>query len=192
MPTTLSTLFFFFFLSKRKTAKTSIYSLLYKLPTQKTSMGILILPILIIFLIFSLSLILLSQPAASLLRNFLMTWAPSLPPLFQTLTHKEAKDHDLMGDQYKCTKTTKSGEKVECVVCLCTIEEGEEIKELKCQHLFHMDCLNRWLALDRHPRCPLCRGSLRAAEQEQVLFFPFSSFQTSSVHNTWWLRWFTG
>ncbi|KAK9276915.1 hypothetical protein L1049_006453 [Liquidambar formosana] len=50
-------------------------------------------------------------------------------------------------------------EAVECAVCLCKIEEGEEMRELRCDHLFHRDCLDRWLG-HRHATCPLCRAFL--------------------------------
>lgn len=154
-------------------------------------MGILILSIFLTLsssIFLSLSLGILSQTMASLLRTRLK-WASSvpLPPFCQT-TQKETKDHGLLenGDN----KTFKSGEQVECSVCLCMVEEGEEIRELKCHHLFHKYCLDRWLAVDRHHTCPLCRGALKDEVHERVLFFAFSSFQKTSVHSTWWLRWF--
>lgn len=50
-------------------------------------------------------------------------------------------------------------ERLECVFCLCDIVEGEGIRELRCKHLFHRSCLNRWLEFGR-ATCPLCRDSL--------------------------------
>ncbi|XP_062190092.1 E3 ubiquitin-protein ligase At1g63170-like [Phragmites australis] len=46
---------------------------------------------------------------------------------------------------------------VECVFCLSGIEEGEEIRELRCRHLFHRGCLDRWLMARPLATCPLCR-----------------------------------
>ncbi|MQL92760.1 hypothetical protein Taro_025391 [Colocasia esculenta] len=51
------------------------------------------------------------------------------------------------------------GEQTECVFCLCAVEEGDEIRELRCQHLFHRACLDKWLEHGR-ATCPLCRGPL--------------------------------
>ncbi|XP_059644899.1 E3 ubiquitin-protein ligase RHA2A-like [Cornus florida] len=84
-----------------------------------------------------------------------------------------------------------SGGAVECAVCLCEIEEGDEIRELKCAHLFHRVCLDRWVEY-RHITCPLCRDSLRSRRcvdevGEEVLLFKFCSFR-SSDRNLWWLR----
>ena len=70
-------------------------------------------------------------------------------------------------------------------------EEGEEIRELRCDHLFHRICLDRWLQY-KHTTCPLCRGSLarRRADSElgeQELVFRFCSFSSGDRSN-WWLR----
>lgn len=54
-----------------------------------------------------------------------------------------------------------SSESVECAVCLCKIEEGEEIRELRCDHLFHKVCLDRWMGCGRKT-CPLCRNHLKS------------------------------
>ncbi|XP_074569239.1 uncharacterized protein LOC141825750 [Curcuma longa] len=55
---------------------------------------------------------------------------------------------------------------VVCVFCLSDIEEGEEVRELRCQHLFHRRCLDPWLAL-RRATCPLCRDALQEEEEEE-------------------------
>ncbi|CAN6200345.1 unnamed protein product [Urochloa humidicola] len=50
---------------------------------------------------------------------------------------------------------------VVCVFCLSAIEEGSEVRELSCRHLFHRSCLDRWLLLARPlATCPLCRRRL--------------------------------
>ncbi|KAM7487567.1 hypothetical protein LguiB_025051 [Lonicera macranthoides] len=88
----------------------------------------------------------------------------------------------------------KSGSEgsVECAVCLSGIEEGNEIREIRCDHLFHKDCLDKWVKGSRNLTCPLCRCSLGprriASEQgEELLFFKFSSF-SSSERIRWGLR----
>ncbi|XP_059650546.1 uncharacterized protein LOC132296351 [Cornus florida] len=80
---------------------------------------------------------------------------------------------------------------VECAVCLCKIEEGDEIRELRCVHLFHRVCLDRWVGFG-HMTCPLCRGSLRPRRSvvevgEEVLLFKFCSSR-SRDRDLWWLR----
>ncbi|RVW65142.1 E3 ubiquitin-protein ligase RHA2A [Vitis vinifera] len=84
-----------------------------------------------------------------------------------------------------------SKEAVDCVVCLCKIEEGEEIRELRCGHMFHRDCLDRWVR-QRNGTCPLCRGCLAPPRMvneagEEAIVFNFCSFSSSS-RTVWWLR----
>ncbi|KAK4428462.1 putative E3 ubiquitin-protein ligase XERICO [Sesamum alatum] len=53
----------------------------------------------------------------------------------------------------------------ECAICLSEIRVGEEGRELKCQHVFHRGCLDRWLRYCNGPAaCPLCRRAVLAAE----------------------------
>ncbi|KAI5243141.1 hypothetical protein E4T43_04341 [Aureobasidium subglaciale] len=45
-----------------------------------------------------------------------------------------------------------------CLVCLCDFEQDEEARRLvKCNHLFHKECIDQWLTKGRNS-CPLCRG----------------------------------
>ncbi|XVF88984.1 hypothetical protein PTKIN_Ptkin19aG0095200 [Pterospermum kingtungense] len=74
-----------------------------------------------------------------------------------------------------------------CAVCLSQLKEGDEVRELRnCCHVFHKDCIDRWvdydqdhdhdLDLDRdhdhdrdhddnHKTCPLCRAPLLTSSQ---------------------------
>ncbi|OJJ51692.1 hypothetical protein ASPZODRAFT_56228 [Penicilliopsis zonata CBS 506.65] len=42
-----------------------------------------------------------------------------------------------------------------CVVCLEPVLQCQEIRDLKCLHVFHKECLERWYLGD-HFNCPLC------------------------------------
>ena len=65
----------------------------------------------------------------------------------------------------------KEEEKVEerslmCVVCLCTVEEGEMVKVLpRCGHEFHSEgCVDVWLKL--HNSCPICKAAVVVGGRE--------------------------
>lgn len=46
-----------------------------------------------------------------------------------------------------------------CAICLGDYEQDEEVKNMPCGHLFHSECLGRWLKINR--TCPICKQSLR-------------------------------
>lgn len=103
----------------------------------------------------------------------------------------DSSNQELSIRRYSCNSGCRK--ETECAVCLCKIEEGEEIRELRCDHLFHRVCLDRWVGYKR-ATCPLCRGSIipwrrTAAEHGvQVLLFKYCSFNPGD-RQTWWLRW---
>ncbi|KAG8376288.1 hypothetical protein BUALT_Bualt09G0047600 [Buddleja alternifolia] len=50
-----------------------------------------------------------------------------------------------------------------CAVCLNEMKKKSQVWELgNCCHVFHKQCLERWLCYDNRLSCPLCRASLVA------------------------------
>ena len=45
-----------------------------------------------------------------------------------------------------------------CTICLEEFKFDEELKKLKCNHIFHKDCLKPWL--DNKKKCPICRADI--------------------------------
>ncbi|PQM37735.1 hypothetical protein Pyn_22627 [Prunus yedoensis var. nudiflora] len=88
-------------------------------------------------------------------------------------------------------------EATECSVCLSEFEEGDKIRELKCKHTFHQDCLDRWLQ-QYWATCPLCRTKVLSDDvvasyhrlrnqvqydgSDEELIFLLSSLQGTSLH----------
>uniref|UniRef100_A0A0K0DIP6 RING-type E3 ubiquitin transferase n=1 Tax=Angiostrongylus cantonensis TaxID=6313 RepID=A0A0K0DIP6_ANGCA len=52
-----------------------------------------------------------------------------------------------------------------CTVCLCEFETGEEVRNLRCAHIFHVNCIDKWLVYNK--KCPVCR--LDVDKQKAVL-----------------------
>ena len=51
------------------------------------------------------------------------------------------------------------------MICMCDFEEGEEIKTTPCRHLFHKDCITRWLG-EWGQTCPSCKKNI--VEEDEV------------------------
>ncbi|XP_048134141.1 E3 ubiquitin-protein ligase RHA1B-like [Rhodamnia argentea] len=64
-----------------------------------------------------------------------------------------------------------------CAVCLSQLREDDEVRELRnCCHVFHRECIDRWVDHDghqdhdhdhddNHKSCPLCRAPLLTPSQ---------------------------
>ena len=50
-------------------------------------------------------------------------------------------------------------ERFVCSICLLCFCDGEVVRDLPCKHMFHMLCVDDWLASET--TCPLCRESCR-------------------------------
>lgn len=47
-----------------------------------------------------------------------------------------------------------------CSICLTELEKEDEVSQLsRCTHVFHMDCIEKWIQRD-HFTCPICRTSM--------------------------------
>ncbi len=58
---------------------------------------------------------------------------------------------------------------MECSVCLNCVERSHEMRELcNCYHVFHRECLDRWVD-EGHVTCPLCRTMLFPAKAERII-----------------------
>ncbi|CAN8268987.1 unnamed protein product [Cochlearia groenlandica] len=58
----------------------------------------------------------------------------------------------------KVTKDMLKSEMNQCAVCMDEFEDGGDVKQMPCKHVFHQDCLLPWLQL--HNSCPVCRYEL--------------------------------
>lgn len=47
----------------------------------------------------------------------------------------------------------------ECTVCLETFKDDDTVIITKCKHLYHKDCINKWL-VDYSVKCPICKNNI--------------------------------
>lgn len=66
------------------------------------------------------------------------------------------------GSAAGASKSTAADEVEKCAICLGEYEEGEEVKTLPCFHVFHTECVDRWLKVNKI--CPFCKQSIRPGD----------------------------
>jgi E3 ubiquitin-protein ligase RNF115/126 len=55
--------------------------------------------------------------------------------------------------------------KAECSICMDSVELGNEVTLLPCNHWFHGDCVTSWLK--EHDTCPHCRKPISNNDEQQ-------------------------
>jgi len=53
----------------------------------------------------------------------------------------------------------KTNKEEDCSICIDEIESETIIKFIKCKHIFHIDCLSKWIVKGNN-KCPLCRSTI--------------------------------
>ena len=76
---------------------------------------------------------------------------PPQKPKLKLKKIKMCKDLYTKNDSGKLEKPT-------CCICLIPMKLGDDIVLLKCQHLFHFKCLEKWI--ETKEVCPFCRGKI--------------------------------
>lgn len=56
----------------------------------------------------------------------------------------------------------------ECCICLNCFEAGETLLTLRCLHIFHAECLDRWIKISHNVKCPLCSTKIAEPPTEAV------------------------
>ncbi|EOY26660.1 RING/U-box superfamily protein [Theobroma cacao] len=51
-----------------------------------------------------------------------------------------------------------SGEDAVCCICLAKYADNDELRELPCIHVFHVECVDKWLKINAS--CPLCKSEV--------------------------------
>jgi hypothetical protein len=74
-----------------------------------------------------------------------------LPCIFNRKTVRniknETKDHIIIN---------KNFENNECIICLEPMLVGDKVRILDCGHMYHYNCINKWIEKKGKINCPLC------------------------------------
>jgi Ring finger domain len=87
-------------------------------------------------------------------------------PPHGNLHHNSSIDHFLLTYMYRNNQRVEGNN---CVVCLSQLKHGDMVVKIEtCSHVFHEECIDRWLRL--HKTCPICRSRVdNEAAQEPVV-----------------------
>jgi hypothetical protein len=86
--------------------------------------------------------------------------ATVIKKLLETTKSKSADGRSVLSIKIKFGCQEK-----ECSICMCQYESCQEIYKLSCRHIYHKECLSRWV--NTRASCPLCRLPIERAEKTQ-------------------------
>ncbi|KAE9584581.1 hypothetical protein Lal_00021746 [Lupinus albus] len=59
-----------------------------------------------------------------------------------------------------------SGEDAVCCVCLAKYVDDDELREMPCFHIFHVECIDKWLKINAS--CPLCKSEVGTSNEQST------------------------
>tara|TARA_B110000483_G_scaffold116015_1_gene140654 strand:+ start:797 stop:1048 length:252 start_codon:yes stop_codon:yes gene_type:complete len=44
----------------------------------------------------------------------------------------------------------------ECIICLDAMLINDKVRILECSHMYHYECINKWIEKKKQINCPIC------------------------------------
>jgi hypothetical protein len=77
---------------------------------------------------------------------------------FRNPPMNEEEVHNIPEFKFNASSQPNNSDNKNCVICFEDFKTGDRSKLLECGHIFHADCLNKWLL--EKSTCPLCMTSI--------------------------------
>jgi len=77
----------------------------------------------------------------------------SRPKSWKAATQKEINKLRVL--RFNAEDFEENGFQKECAICIEDFEDDAEVRQLKCDHIFHKECVDSWLLMNG--TCPTCR-----------------------------------
>ena len=69
-----------------------------------------------------------------------------------------------------------------CSICLDKLEKDNEFYNLKCNHFFHKDCLDKWLK-EYNYICPICRCEIGKSKPKEDINIENNNIENNNIEN---------
>lgn len=70
----------------------------------------------------------------------------------------ETIERNTMKSSYQKPASSSPSISTSCMICISVFEAGESVRRLGCFHLFHTECVDKWLQNSKS--CPVCRTNI--------------------------------
>ena len=79
-------------------------------------------------------------------------------------TSSKQRLRKILGECTECRFDRKNNkyQQTSCAICLAEFPENGVLRKLKCEHIFHADCIGVWIKakINNVPKCPICNVEL--------------------------------
>ncbi|MCL7048188.1 hypothetical protein MKW94_021652 [Papaver nudicaule] len=79
----------------------------------------------------------------------------------RAMTQVEITANDNPGDD---PENKEGNEDTRCPICFDEWEDGDDVRETDCKHMYHASCIEEWLFLDPRGSCPICRFQIASTQ----------------------------
>jgi hypothetical protein len=77
-----------------------------------------------------------------------------LPFLFNKKSFLKNDSNNDESNEYIIIK--KNFDNNECIICLDAMLINDKVRILECSHMYHYECINKWIEKKKQINCPIC------------------------------------
>jgi|TARA_B110000046_G_scaffold31522_1_gene33532 hypothetical protein len=77
-----------------------------------------------------------------------------LPFLFNKKSFLKNASNSDESNEYIIIK--KDFDNNECIICLDAMLINDKVRILECSHMYHYECINKWIEKKKQINCPIC------------------------------------
>ena len=63
---------------------------------------------------------------------------------------------------------TENNIKDECAICIEEIQDGDKCKILQCNHVYHENCIKKWVVFKNKQTCPMCNTFIQGMNESII------------------------